>query len=104
MPLEYLFTYGTLQNRQVQQYVFGRILKGIPDHITGYKYLENAIYQRYPLVQRSNNMKHTVKGMVYELSKSDLLRCDVYETSAYKREKVILQSGTVAWVYIENSG
>ncbi|MBO0323829.1 gamma-glutamylcyclotransferase [Muricauda sp. CAU 1633] len=101
--MEYLFTYGTLQDLQVQEYIFGRILDGKPDFLSGFKRFENAVYGRYPLVLHTENEEDKVEGMVYKVSIADLKKADIYETSAYKREKFHLESGTVAWVYIENS-
>ncbi|MCB0373410.1 MAG: gamma-glutamylcyclotransferase [Muricauda sp.] len=101
--MEYLFTYGTLQDLQVQEYIFGRILKGVPDAIHGFKKMENAVYGRYPLVLRTNNLQDKVEGQVYEVTETDLKKADIYETSAYKREQFPLESGGTAWVYVENS-
>lgn len=101
--MEYLFTYGTLQDPQVQEYIFGYILAGRPDFLFGFKRFENAVYGQYPLVLQTQNGEDKVEGMVYEVSITDLKKADIYETSAYKREKFRLESGTVAWVYIENS-
>ncbi len=101
--MEYLFTYGTLQDLQVQEYIFGRILNGKPDFLFGYKRFENAVYGRYPLVLHTKNGEDKVAGTVYEVSLVDLKKADIYETSAYKRKKFQLESGVTAWVYIENS-
>lgn len=101
--MDYLFTYGTLQDLQVQEYLFGRILDGKPDALFGFKRFENAVYGRYPLVLHTKNEEDKVEGMVYKVSTADLKKADIYETSAYKREKFLLESGTMAWVYIENS-
>ena len=101
--MEYLFTYGTLQDKQVQQYVFGRILKGKPDMLPKFKWFENAVYGRYPLVKPTNNDNDLVEGIAYQVNSQDLARCDVYETSAYTRKIFTLKSGINAWVYVKNS-
>lgn len=101
--MEYLFTYGTLQDKQVQQYLFGRILDGKADFLKGYQRHENAVYGRYPLVEETRDPEHRVAGTAYKVSPSDLAKADVYETSAYKRQKVILDSGLEAWLYVKNS-
>ena len=69
----------------------------------GFKRLENAVYGKYPLVALTDNPADIVQGMVYEVSETDLKRADIYETSAYKREKFRLRSGMDAWVYLKNS-
>nr|WP_299382758.1 gamma-glutamylcyclotransferase family protein [Allomuricauda sp.] len=101
--MEYLFTYGTLQDQQVQQYIFGRTLNGAPDFLLGFKKTENAVYGRYPLVVQTNNPKDKVMGMVYAVSLHELAQADVYETSAYTRSKFALESGQKAWTYVKNS-
>ena len=65
--------------------------------------MENAIYERYPLVLQTSNPADQVEGKVYELTESELHKADVYETAAYKRTKMPLGSGILAWVYVENS-
>ncbi|MEO9510883.1 MAG: gamma-glutamylcyclotransferase family protein [Flavobacteriaceae bacterium] len=102
--MEYLFTYGTLQDLQLQQAIFGHLLlRGKTDFLAGFQRLENAVYGRYPLVMQTNNAKHKVKGKVYEVSLLDLQKADAYETSAYQRKKMKLESGLEAWLYVENS-
>ncbi|MBO0331224.1 gamma-glutamylcyclotransferase family protein [[Muricauda] lutisoli] len=101
--MEYLFSYGTLQDLQVQQYIFGRLLKGRTDAALGFKKLENAVYGRYALVINTDNHEDKVMGMAYEVNETDLKKADIYETSAYKRQKFSLESGDEAWIYIENS-
>lgn len=101
--MEYLFSYGTLQDLQVQEQIFGRLLKGKRDSALGFKKMENAVYGRYPLVINTNNPEDKVAGMAYEMDQADLKKADIYETSAYKRQKFPLESGDEAWIYIENS-
>jgi gamma-glutamylcyclotransferase (GGCT)/AIG2-like uncharacterized protein YtfP len=101
--LDYLFTYGTLQDLQVQKYIFGRCLDGKTDFLLGFKRLDNAVYERYPLVVQTKDFKNKVEGKVYRVTTLDLRKADVYETSAYKRKKVKLESGIEAWLYIGNS-
>ena len=98
--MPYLFTYGTLQDPQVQVYVFGRTLEGQPEELPYFKWYKNAVYGRYPLVKPSNQKEDMVKGMAYKVSEQDLERCDVYETSAYTRKRFTLKSGIEAWVYV----
>ncbi|WP_421813520.1 gamma-glutamylcyclotransferase family protein [Flagellimonas sp.] len=101
--MKYLFSYGTLQELQVQEYIFGRLLKGKEDVALGFKKMDNAVYGRYPLVVNTKNPEDKVAGMAYEVNDADLKKADIYETSAYKRGKFHLESGDEAWIYIENS-
>ncbi|WP_055395020.1 gamma-glutamylcyclotransferase family protein [Flagellimonas eckloniae] len=101
--MEYLFTYGTLQDLYVQQSIFGRILDGKIDFLSGFKRLDNAVYEKYPLVVQTQDPEHMVQGKVFEVTTLDLQKADAYETDAYRRKKVKLESGIEAWLYIENS-
>ncbi len=101
--MPFLFTYGTLQDAQVQKYVFGRVLEGRLDELPQFKWVKNAVYDRYPLVTPTGNKKDSVEGWVYEVSDTELQTCDSYETSAYQRQLLTLVSGNKAWVYVENS-
>ena len=69
----------------------------------GFKKEDEAIYERYPLVKKTDEREHEVEGVAYEVSEADLAKADIYETHAYKRIKVQLKSGKQAWVYVENS-
>lgn len=65
--------------------------------------MENAVYGRYPMVLQTHDLADQVEGKVYQLTESELKKADVYETAAYKRIKMPLRSGILAWVYMENS-
>ena len=88
---------------QVQVYVFGKPLTGSKDVLTGFRKMNEAVYDRYSLVTQTNQPEHEVEGVAYQVSEMDLKKADIYETSAYKREKFQLKSGKWAWVYVENS-
>ena len=98
----YLFTYGTLQNIEVQQANFNRILKGHKDQLNGYKLAKHKIYGQYPVIEASLSPTDSVTGTTYEIDVTELDAADAYETEAYKRIEVILASNRTAWVYIEN--
>lgn len=101
--MAYLFTYGTLQDVQVQHYIFGRELEGKPDVLPGFQKQENAVYGRYPLVVETNDAKDGVAGVAYLVTDEDLSKADIYETSAYQRKLHTLVSGLEAWLYVKNS-
>ena len=95
-----LFIYGTLANPKIQEEVWGRIIKGTPDVLNGYKKSKIKIDgETYPLIISSKTGE--VKGLAIELTKDELEKADEYETIAYKRKQVILESGISAWVYIK---
>lgn len=97
---EYLFTYGTLQDKEVQQMVFSRILTGSKDHLLEHVISKQLVGGLYPTVQSSSQSGKGVPGIVYIISKDELQRVDVYEGDAYFRKKTMLASGTEAWVYL----
>jgi gamma-glutamylcyclotransferase (GGCT)/AIG2-like uncharacterized protein YtfP len=106
---EYLFSYGTLQKKEVQLELFGRALTGTKDILEGYKistieikdeaFLSkgNGKYQR--TLTPSKAKTDIVDGTVFGISEKELLLADKYEPGNYKRVKVLLQSGKEAWIY-----
>jgi gamma-glutamylcyclotransferase (GGCT)/AIG2-like uncharacterized protein YtfP len=107
-----LFSYGTLQNKDVQLAHFGRELTGRPDTLTGYGRRLVPILD--PAEIASTGETHyanaelapgeTVTGTVYEVTEEELAAADEYEEPAlYNRIIVTLASGTAAWVYVRRS-
>ena len=101
---EQLFTYGTLQNEEVQMAVFRRKLVGDFDALPGYQLATELVAGRYPLIERGADDMTKVRGMVFEVSGDELRMADAYEGGAYKRIKVTLDSGKPAWVFVRNTG
>ncbi len=100
---EYLFTYGTLQQENIQLSVFSRALSGFNDSLFGYRLSNEKVAGAYPVIHSSGKPTDFVNGQVYLCTNTEILEADKYEGPAYKRIKVILNSGTSAWVYISNS-
>ena len=98
---EFLFTYGTLQEEDVQQYIFQRCPEGAEDILLGYRISERKMYGRYLVLQPSDANGAGVSGIAYRISREELQKADVYEGPAYKRILASLQSGRKAWVYVE---
>ena len=82
-----LFSYGTLQLKNVQKETFGRNLLGKKDILLGYK-LESLKIK-----------DPSVLGTVFEVTSDELIEADNYEVEDYKRIEVILKSGIKSWVY-----
>jgi gamma-glutamylcyclotransferase (GGCT)/AIG2-like uncharacterized protein YtfP len=105
-----LFSYGTLQDKNVQLASFGRELQGRVDAIPGYSQTLIAITDpqvvatsgktHHPIVQPSANPADEVAGMVFEITAQELTAADEYEVADYKRISVTLKSGVQAWVYV----
>ncbi len=106
--MEYLFAYGTLKDKNIQETIFGRLLKGTPDSLAGYEVQKITIeeefgMEEYPIIVPSNNSNTVIEGILYEIKALDLEKVDTYEGRHYKRIEVTLQSNTKAWAYVITS-
>lgn len=110
--MENLFSYGTLQQENVQLSTFNRKLEGRADFITGYRLslleikdpqvIATSGKTHHPIVEYSGNASDTVAGTVFRVSETELLQADAYEVSDYKRVKALLKSGEQTWVYVKH--
>lgn len=105
-----LFSYGTLQQPEVQLAKFGRRLEGRPDILIGYR-IEPLIITSSEVVALSGSEVHTIArrtgspddlipGIVFAVTAAELQAADAYETDAYARVEVALGSGARAFVYV----
>ncbi|MGH9007484.1 MAG: gamma-glutamylcyclotransferase [Acidimicrobiales bacterium] len=105
-----VFSYGTLQQPDVQMSSFGRLLVGAPDRLPGYtsnwvqitdpEVIAASGSDRHPIVQATGVARDSVEGTVFVLSPEELASADTYEVSDYRRVPVRLMSGADAWVYV----
>ncbi len=106
-----LFSYGTLQRRDVQLATYGRPLDGEPDALLGYR-LELLPDRDPDAVRISGTKTHLVvrptgdpadrvAGVVFLLTAEELAATDKYEGSDYDRAELALESGRRALVYVE---
>ena len=96
----YLFTYGTLQERDVQLGVFSRPLTGFEDDLPLYIISDTMVADLYPTLHYTGQKEDIIKGRVYTLSHQELQKADIYEGEAYERIQIQLASGKKAWAYI----
>lgn len=109
MPL--IFSYGTLQEEQVQLSTFGRRLTGHHDELR--QFALSLVKIEDPTVAAAIGKSHhanatfngnedsRVPGMAFEITDAELASVDEYEiASSYKRIAVTLASGRQAWVYV----
>lgn len=106
-----LFSYGTLQQENVQLATFGRRLAGHRDQLTGF--VQTDIKIEDPEVVRTSGKTHhpvlvftsragdCVSGTVFDITETELAQADSYEVDDYKRVAVTLVSGLQAWVYVD---
>jgi gamma-glutamylcyclotransferase (GGCT)/AIG2-like uncharacterized protein YtfP len=101
MPL--VFSYGTLQQENVQLSTFGRLLHGQRDELPGF---EQVVATRgkthHANVTFNGRNDSRVSGTVFEVTDAEVAAADQYEQLAnYKRIAVMLGSGKQAWVYLD---
>lgn len=94
-----VFTYGTLQDEEVQLGVFSRLLNGTMDTLANYRIATQKVADRYPTLEHTNNQKDEITGKIYTLSPEELEKADSYEGAAYERIEITLVSGRKAWAY-----
>jgi gamma-glutamylcyclotransferase (GGCT)/AIG2-like uncharacterized protein YtfP len=110
-PIVYLFSYGTLQQADVQLSSFGRLLKGADDALPGFKQsmieitdadvIRKSGKSFHPIVAATNDPDDEIAGKRFEITQAELAAADAYEVSDYKRISVRLKSGVGAWVYVK---
>ena len=106
---EYLFSYGTLQKAEVQLKLFGRLLNGTSDVLTGYETNRFEISDEVFLAKGEQCVQLTatptpdgkIDGTVFEVSSEELAHADTYEPAGYSRIEVTLGSGKKAWIYLK---
>jgi gamma-glutamylcyclotransferase (GGCT)/AIG2-like uncharacterized protein YtfP len=109
MPL--LFSYGTLQQENVQLSLFGRKLPGQPDALVGFEQSLLTIddpqvvtlsgKKDHVIVRFNGRHDSRVSGTVFEITDEELAHADRYEVDDYTRVQATLASGRKAWVYVD---
>jgi hypothetical protein len=107
-----LFSYGSLQEAQVQLSTFGRLLQGRRDELPGF--VESLVRIEDPRVAAATGKTHhanvtfngnsdaRVSGTAFEITDEELAAADRYEeAAAYERIAATLASGKNAWVYVD---
>ena len=105
-----LFSYGTLQLREVQLATYGRELEGQPDTLAGHRLEPLAIGDAdvvglsgkavHDIARRTGNPGDRIDGVVFMLTEAEIEATDGYEVEPYRRIEVALDSGRMAWVYV----
>jgi hypothetical protein len=106
----WLFSYGTLQQEDVQLATFGRLLEGRADALPGYvtvpleinapEVIATSGKKFHTMARLSDNPADAVPGVVFRITPAELAAADTYEVSDYKRISVRLKSGMEAFVYV----
>jgi hypothetical protein len=107
--LHWLFSYGTLQQADVQLDLFGRRLAGEADALTGFvvgtlTITDEAVValsgEEVHLVLRPGGPDERIGGVALAVTDAELIAADAYETDDYQRIIVTLESGREAFVYV----
>jgi len=106
----YLFSYGTLQLKNVQIENYGRILVGEKDtlkkykldkvRITDTKVIEKSDKEFHPIAIKTDNPNDYIEGTIFEITEKELVETDNYEVSDYTRIEETFTSGKKAWIYV----
>lgn len=109
-----LFSYGTLQLREVQLATFGRELRGSADQLVGFRQsmvkiqdpevVKTSGKTHHPIVRPTGRAEDRIAGTAFEVTDEELVNADKYEVSDYKRVAAPLASGRTAWVYVDARG
>lgn len=105
-----LFSYGTLQQEEVQRANYRRLLDGAPDALAGYR-LDSIEIGDPNVVSLSGKAVHAIArftgdsadriaGTRFEITADELAATDSYEVEAYERAEVTLESGCRAFCYV----
>lgn len=106
----WIFSYGTLQQDDVQLATFGRLLEGRADTLTGHatslfeikdaEVVKTSGKTHHFMARPTGNPADEVPGVVFRITAAELAAADTYEVSDYKRVAVRLKSGLEAFVYV----
>jgi hypothetical protein len=108
-PFHWLFSYGTLQQADVQIELFGRRLEGEADGLTGFtvgtlQITDEAVValsgEAVHLVLRRGGADERIAGVALAVTDAELIAADAYEAEDYRRITVTLESGREAFVYV----
>ncbi|GEB95043.1 gamma-glutamyl AIG2-like cyclotransferase [Microbacterium lacticum] len=109
-PDQLLFTYGSLQDAEVQLDTFGRLVVSQPATLPGYTidYIEIddarlsdvAGPSVHPVLRHTGNALDKVVGTVVHVTSEELDAADEFEAALYRRARVRLANGRDAWVYV----
>lgn len=96
--MEKIFAYGSLQKPSVQQNILGRVVEQHDDTLLNYVLGSVEINGTiYPIaIPKTGSV---ITGKVFAVTLKELESIDRYETNAYRRLKVKLESGKTSWVY-----
>jgi gamma-glutamylcyclotransferase (GGCT)/AIG2-like uncharacterized protein YtfP len=97
---EIVFAYGTLRDKIILEELLGRIPERYPAMLKGFQLSSIQLDgNEYPIIIQNPQSNKTIEGDYFLVNSSELKILDDYETDAYRRIEVLLENGTMAWVY-----
>jgi gamma-glutamylcyclotransferase (GGCT)/AIG2-like uncharacterized protein YtfP len=106
----WLFSYGTLRQRDVQLALFGRTLEGSADALPGFavspllitdpQVIATSGTAHHTSCHETGNPRDEVPGTVFRITQAELAVADAYEVADVKRVTVRLRSGIDAFIYV----
>lgn len=110
--MPFVFSYGTLQQDEVQIATFGRLLKGFEDALVGFiptkveikdaELAESLGSTHHDNAEYTGDPEHLVPGVALEITDAEFAKADEYERAAdYVRIRATLASGRGSWVYVD---
>ena len=113
--MPWLFSYGSLQQEDVQLATFGRRLDGARDELPGFEPARVAIddpeiaarigRDHHANARFTGSAGSRVPGMAFDVTDAEIAKCDTYEREfSYVRVAATLRSGQRAWVYVHADG
>ena len=100
--MECVFVYGTLRCPSCVEGIIGRAPERIADRLTGFRRSKIRLGKAlYPIIYRDadGEVDGEVDGFRLLVTARELVLLDEYETDAYQRSRVTLETGEEAWVY-----
>ena|SRR5437762_881150 len=105
-----LFSYGTLQQPNVQLANYGRLIHGEADALLGYELVPLLIEDPrviavsgksvHVIARPSGDSTARITGTILFLTEAELEASDAYEEQSYRRVEARLESGRMAFVYV----
>lgn len=96
----YVFAYGTLLDAQIRYEILGYQTTLTASTITGFRLKEIILHGvGYPIIVEDKQNKESIQGGYFEIDQNDLVKIDVYESSAYRRKRISTADGAKTWVY-----
>ncbi len=107
-----VFSYGALQNEELQRSVLGRVFPSEAAILPGFhadyaemadpRFAELTGTSIHAVLRRTDDPRDKVIGKVFRLTEDELDAADQFQVLMFRREQVVLEGGRTAWVYLSD--